>query len=697
MITWLLWLHALVIPVYAGVRGLAPSHVVLEAAVVPVAAIAASQAALSQRLRTLVASFGLLSCSAILVHLSGGVIEMHFHFFVMVAVVSLYQDWLPFLTAIGYVLVHHGALGALDPESVFNHPAAINHPWRWAGIHAFFIAGISAACLVNWRLNERQLEEVHLAEKRLRDETRVVERLNEVGSMLAAELDLDHVVQRVTDVATELTDAEFGAFFYNSTTEAGDGYLLYSLSGVPAEAFAGFEMPRATAMFGPTFRGEAVLRIDDVLADPRYGLSSPHHGMPAGHVAVRSYLAVPVVSLGEVVGGLFFGHGEPARFTDAHERAATGIAAHAAVAVQNARLYSNQRAAAETLQQSLLPDRLPVIPGVSLAARYLPGGPGLDVGGDWYDVFGLPDGSLGLVMGDVVGRGVAAASLMGQLRNALRAYALEGHPPATVVDLLNDLACGLGRGYVATLVFAALDAVSGQLRVVNAGHPPPLIIDGQERAIFFEGAAGVPLGVLPGYAYREATTPLRPGAGVVLYTDGLVESRHTPLDDGLERLRAAAEGADVDTDSLCERILQRGAEAGADDTAILIARRAPLSTRFEVEVPTDASSLHWLRGVLRQSLDETQATEEERFAILVAAGEACSKAILRAPTGHDTFRLAAELDGEDLRITITMPPGGGGDPMRLVDELMDEVTFTPGPGAGVLSMRRHLSGSPVNG
>jgi hypothetical protein len=375
----LLWAHAVAIPLYAAVRGFTVPHVAVEAAIVPFAAVAASRPTLSRRMRTLIASFGLLSSSAILVHLSGGVIEMHFHFFVMVAVVSLYQDWLPFLTAIGYVLVHHGVLGAIDPTSVFNHPAAINHPWRWAGVHAFFVAGISGACLVNWRLNERHLHEVHLAQERLREETRVVERLNEVGTMLAAELDLDHVVQRVTDVATELTDAEFGAFFYNSTTDAGDSYLLYSLAGAPPSAFAELDMPRATALFAPTFRGEAVMRIDDVLADDRYGRSGPHFGMPAGHLSVRSYLAVPVVTRGEVVGGLFFGHGEPARFTEAHERAAVGIATHAAVAVRNARLYTNQRAAAETLQRSLLPDRLPVLPGLTLAARYLPGGPGLDV------------------------------------------------------------------------------------------------------------------------------------------------------------------------------------------------------------------------------------------------------------------------------------------------------------------------------
>jgi hypothetical protein len=294
-------------------------------------------------------------------------------------------------------------------------------------------------------------------------------------------------------------------------------------------------------------------------------------------------------------------------------------------------------------------------------------------------------------MGDVVGRGVSAASLMGQLRNALRAYALEGHPPASVVELLNDLACGLGVGYVATLVFAALHPESGELRVVNAGHPPPLLIDRDHGATFFETGSGVPLGVIPGYAYREVATPLEPGAGVVLYTDGLVESRHTPLDEGLDRLRLATAGASGDAESLCACILDHPGEGAADDTALLVVRRVPVSTRVEVDVPNDAPSLRWLRGLLRQSLDETSANAEERFAVLVAAGEACSQAIRRAPDATDSFRLTAELDGDELRITIDLPPDLGGERLQLIDELMDEVAMTPGAGTEVLTMRRRLS------
>ena len=151
-------------------------------------------------------------------------------------------------------------------------------------------------------------------------------------AVVASTLDRETIVQKVTDTATELTHAEFGAFFYNVTDpESGDAYMLYTLSGVPREAFAKFPQPRATAVFAPTFHGDGPLRLDDVTADPRYGKSAPHFGMPPGHLPVRSYLAVPVKGIaGDVLGGLFFGHSQVGVFTEQHERLALGVASWAA-------------------------------------------------------------------------------------------------------------------------------------------------------------------------------------------------------------------------------------------------------------------------------------------------------------------------------------------------------------------------------
>src|SRR5687768_10906354 len=178
-------------------------------------------------------------------------------------------------------------------------------------------------------------------EAELREQNANTQKLSEVGAVVASTLDRESILQKVTDTATELTHAEFGAFFYNvRDQQTGDAYMLYSLSGAPKEAFSSFPHPRATALFGPTFRGERPVRIDDVKADPRFGQNAPFHGMPKGHLPVSSYLAVPVKGLdGHVIGGLFFGHSQPGRFTEQHERLAVGTAAWASVALENARLY----------------------------------------------------------------------------------------------------------------------------------------------------------------------------------------------------------------------------------------------------------------------------------------------------------------------------------------------------------------------
>jgi PAS domain S-box-containing protein len=184
--------------------------------------------------------------------------------------------------------------------------------------------------------------------------------LNNIAKLLSSDLDLERIVQTVTDSATKLSGARFGAFFYNVANQAGESYLLYTLSGAPREAFEKFGMPRNTAVFAATFEGTGIVRSDDIRKDPRYGKSAPHHGMPKGHLPVVSYLAVPVVSrTGEVIGGLFFGHDQPGVFTADAEEIVAGIASHAAIAIDNARLLRTvqsdaaQRREAEVAQLRL--------------------------------------------------------------------------------------------------------------------------------------------------------------------------------------------------------------------------------------------------------------------------------------------------------------------------------------------------------
>ena len=863
-----LWLHSAAIPVYALERGFSLGHALLEGAIVPAVALMAAAPSLTRRQRTIVASLGLLSASAVLVHLSGGVIEMHFHFFVMVALVTLYQDWLPFLAAIGYVFIHHGLIGALDASSVFNHYAAKNEPWKWAGIHALFITGLSVVCLVTWRLNEELLAERRRAEHRLRDESRITETLHEVSTALAAELDTHRVIQTVTDAATRATGAAFGAFFYNVVDDRGEAYRLYALSGAPIETFSPLGPPRNTPIFGPTFAGADPVRLADVTADPRYGQVEPHHGLPPGHPPVRSYLAVPVRSrTGEVLGGLFFGHPEAGVFDEIDERTVVGIATHAAVAfdnarlyeaehaartaaeaagarlalladatraltssleldvvlgelarlvtpsiadlclielvepdgslrraasavapaladgacgverlrsrpgkapdpaaealrsgrtqvacdgslaavvvplagrrepfgvlwlvtdtapgcesdpdtllfaeelarrasiaVENARLFARQRSVSETLQQSLLPERLPEIPGLATAARYLPGGPDVDVGGDWYDVMQLPGGGIGLALGDVVGRGERAAALMGQLRNAVRAYAFEGQPPAEVLERINGLLLDAGSEHMATMLYGVLDPESGELRLVNAGHPPPLLVAPDGGGRFLGGASGPPVGALPTARYVEQRTVLAPGATLLLYTDGLVEDRSTPLEDGLARLHEIALSAPRDVDSFCSHVLRRviGAAPSDDDVAVLAVQLTALDAELHLRLPAQPAVLAPLRATVRRWLAQAGASQLETHELLTACGEACTNAIRHAsgPLRSD-FEVDAAVVGANVEIVVRdegswREPRGdvGGRGLPIIEAYVDELDVRPGSGGTEVRMRRRLA------
>ncbi|GAA0869003.1 hypothetical protein GCM10009116_08390 [Brevundimonas basaltis] len=226
-----------------------------------------------------------------------------------------------------------------------------------------FVDGVHAGAICTFAdVSERLAAQSALSEKAaaLEEQTKTLRILNRTASEVAGDLELDRLVQRVTDAAVEVTGAAFGAFFYNVTDPSGESFMLYSLSGAPKEAFEQFPMPRATDIFRPTFDGTGVIRLDDVTKDDRYGRMAPYKGMPKGHLPVRSYLAVPVrLRSGEVIGGLFFGHPNAGVFNDLAEERVVGLASQAAVAIDNARLFQaaqteiEQRRRAETDLQAL--------------------------------------------------------------------------------------------------------------------------------------------------------------------------------------------------------------------------------------------------------------------------------------------------------------------------------------------------------
>jgi serine phosphatase RsbU (regulator of sigma subunit) len=237
---------------------------------------------------------------------------------------------------------------------------------------------------------------------------------------------------------------------------------------------------------------------------------------------------------------------------------------------ESRRQLETQREIAHTLQQSLLPDRLPDCPEISFAVRYLAGGEGVEVGGDWYDVVEVDADHLFFTLGDVSGRGVRAATLMGTLRNALNAYALEGHDPGTALGLLAPLVT-VRDGRFATVLCGRIDRRSGEVELANAGHLPPLVIR-PGGAELLETPVGPPVGVRAG-RYETTRLELAPGESLLGYTDGLVERRGEILTAGLERLRRAT-APHADLDAMVDRALEAlGARQAADDIAILAVRR----------------------------------------------------------------------------------------------------------------------------
>ncbi|MCS0604355.1 SpoIIE family protein phosphatase [Streptomyces sp. LP11] len=432
----------------------------------------------------------------------------------------------------------------------------------------------------------RSREELRQRGKELREEAAVVELLQEVGSTLAAELDLDTLVQHAVDAATRLSGAAFGAFFYNVLGETGESYLLYVLSGVDRSAFERFPMPRNTQVFEPTFRGLGVVRSDDITADSRYGHNAPHRGMPRGHLPVRSYLAVPVVFRGTVLGGFFFGHSDPARFTERHERLVTGVASQTAVALQNAQTYRHEREAAMELQRHLLP-RLPGVDGIASTSRYLPAAHNRGAGGDWVDLIPLPDGEVALVVGDVMGKGVKAAAVMGQLRTACRAYARLGLAPSEVLEQLSVLVDDIAPGHITTCVYAVLNRERSRLRMAMAGHLPPALRAPEGGVRFLDDEIGPPLGV-GRRRYPEQEAELLPGARLLLYTDGLVERRGRHIDEGLRLLRELLAGPVGEIEADCDSWIDAlAAGRQDDDIALLYLYRPEDPSRRAVAVARD--------------------------------------------------------------------------------------------------------------
>jgi PAS domain S-box-containing protein len=518
--------------------------------------------------------------------------------------------------------------------------------------------------------------------------TATIARLQAVADAALTLRDPDELAHEMLLRIRDVLDADAAALLLL----AEDGTLTLAASGfgeslpeaIPADAgLAG----RVLATGGPV-RLDAPFPAD--VADPRIF-----------DARITGLLGVPLVGHeGHVLGVLEVGVRAARALTDDDADLLRLAADRAALAIDHARAFGREHRIAETLQRSLLPGTLPALPGAALAARYLPAAAESEVGGDWYDAVPLDGGRVLLVMGDVSGKGLAAASTLGALRNAIRAYALEGHGPAAMAERLNRLILAdADREHMTTLVLAIFDPVESRLRWVNAGHPPPLALDPADGPRFLGGHRSVPLGVLPFAGYEDEETDLPPGGALVLYTDGLVERRGEHLDAGLQAAAAAAADGVLEPEALCNRLLQAVLPPGprADDIALLALCHVPLGDRLELELPAEAAALRSLRALLRRWLEQAEASDADIHAIVMACSEAVTNAIEHAGV-ESAISFRADLRGRIVEASVrdrgvwreTVPPGDQGRGLELMEALMDDVALEPAPDGTTVRLRRRL-------
>jgi serine phosphatase RsbU (regulator of sigma subunit)/anti-sigma regulatory factor (Ser/Thr protein kinase) len=548
--------------------------------------------------------------------------------------------------------------------------------------------------------NARLYQEAELARERLTFLARASE-------LMAESLDLEQTLQQVAYLAVpRLADwcaiellAENGSL-HNAVTAHVDPEKVKFAEEMRRRFPQDPDAPTGVPNVIRTGRSELYPEItDEMLAE---AIEDPEQLRLARELGLSSILIVPLIARARTLGALTLVHAESGRSYDQDDlRFAEDLARRAAVAVDNARLYTQEHHAVVTLQQSLLPRQLPDIPGMEFAARYLPATSELDVGGDWYDAIVLGDGNVALVIGDVAGHGLEAAAVMGQFRNALRAYALDGRGPASAVERLNRLTRTFEQNDMATLLYGEFDAGTNSLRFVRAGHPPPLLRGPDGRVTAVDGRGSLPVGVSRNAHYESSVVELAPNATLLLYTDGLVERRGETLEDGITRLERVLADAPEALEALCDHVIEMTAPdpERADDIAVLALRPVEIDPdTFHTSLRAEPSELSRLRRMLMRWLRATQASAQEIYDITIACGEASANAIEHAYGARPaSFEVEGRLEGDCVVLRVRdhgswRAPRGEhrGRGLKMIDALMEEVRISRGMEGTEVLMRRRI-------
>ena len=388
-------------------------------------------------------------------------------------------------------------------------------------------------------------------------------RIESVTDAALARLDVEDLLVELLDRVRELLTVDTAAVLLLDF--ASQQLVATAARGIEEEVRQGVRIPIGRGFAGRIAAERRPVIIDEVDHSDVLNPILRERG-------IHSLLGVPLIAGGRLVGVVHVGSLTPRRFTADEVSLLQLVADRIALAVQ-ASLSQVERASAGTLQRSLLPARLPAVPGLELAARYVPGEQGR-VGGDWYDVFTLPSGRLWLVIGDVAGHGLGAAVVMGRLRTAVRAYALDDGAPADVLSRMDTNVERFEPDAMATVLCATFEPSFDRLHVSSAGHLAPMLALPGQAAVLLDVPIDPPLGVRGPVRRRTTTVPVPPEALLLLYTDGLVERRSTSLESGLERLRASTIAASAESVVMALFARLVGSEALDDDIAMLAVRRS---------------------------------------------------------------------------------------------------------------------------
>lgn len=515
-------------------------------------------------------------------------------------------------------------------------------------------------------------------------------RIESVTDAALARLDVEDLLAELLDRVCELLNVDTSTVLLLDDSSQ---YLVpTSTRGLQAEIRHGVRIPVGKYFAGRVAAEQRPIVIEQVKPGDVINPILIEH-------KIQSLLGVPLLVGRNLLGVLHVGSRPVRRFYDEDVRLLQLVADRIALAI-HARQSDVERQTAEALQRSLVPSRLPILTGLDLAARYVPG-QGNGVGGDWYDLFVLPSGWQCVVIGDVVGHGLRAAVIMGRLRSALRAYALEGGDPAEVLTKLDHKVLHFEPGAMATVLYAKFEPGQERLHLSSAGHLPPVLAMPEGKVSMTDLPIDPPLGVRLGLRRRTTVLEVPPGGLLCFYTDGLVERRGSNIDHGLHRLCAAVTVGPAET--VCTTVMRRliGSQMVDDDVAVLVVRReestqlAPL----ELVLPAVPRSSRDTRQAIRQWLSAARATVEDVTDILIVVGEAVSNAIEHAygPHGGD-IEVRLELTPPDVLITVRdhgswrpQRGQGRGHGIGLIQQCSDEAQFDTGQSGTTVRIRRHLT------